>query len=81
MTMSWYRKSGFNQGHLNKCPKHNTWFCWKADAFPETLKVDKTPMRICPVCVQLAKLKIKALKEMFQRTMPKKRAERPEFHI
>ena len=67
MYKSWYKNRGNkpNPEHLDQCPKHHVWMCWKDEAFPTTpghlRNYGYPPVRICPVCVKLAKLTINAL--------------------
>ncbi len=63
--MAWYKtRIKLPKVHplqLKKCPKHNVWYCWKHELkdypFRKYLNNYK-PVRVCPVCIKLDRLKI-----------------------
>ena len=55
-------------GHLAKCPKHHVWFCWKHEEVenPYTYGGTYSPVKICPVCLKLARLTVRSLVDAYQ---------------
>lgn len=50
--------------HLKTCPTHGVFFCWKSEAIPNMMAQVKgyVDVRICPVCMHLARLAVEYAK-------------------